>query len=160
MVSITLLSQGCVFEVAPSVGRVGGKYIPRTGEGTKSFQSPGTSLWVNQQSRPLNDLLQQYPSNCPIYTYWVTVSIVWMEHLTLLQIQRWLWGHRLTFWWFNYKAIRIMVSGSDTVSYAFGKSLNHLSSVPLSLSFSLSLFPNAGDIWKYQDIYLKFYLNS
>ena len=36
----TLLSEGCVLEVTPSVGTVGGMYIPRTGKGINSSQLP------------------------------------------------------------------------------------------------------------------------
>ena len=43
----TLLSQGCVLEVAVSVETLGRMYIPRTGEGVRSFQLPGSSSWVN-----------------------------------------------------------------------------------------------------------------
>ena len=55
----TLLSQGCILETAPTVGTVGRMYIPMTEERVRSFRMLGSSLWVNQQSHPLNDLFQQ-----------------------------------------------------------------------------------------------------
>ena len=39
----TLLFQGCVLETTPSVGMVGGRYIPWTGEGVKHLWLPGSS---------------------------------------------------------------------------------------------------------------------
>ena len=39
----TLLSEGCVLEVTPSVGPVGRMYIPRTGKGINSPQLPLSS---------------------------------------------------------------------------------------------------------------------
>ena len=54
----TLLSHGCVPETAPGVGMVGRMYIPKTGEVVRNVQVPRSSLQVNEQSCPLNDLLQ------------------------------------------------------------------------------------------------------
>ena len=48
----TVLSQGCVLETA---GRM---CIPRTGEGVRSLQLPGSSSRVSQRSHPLYYLLQ------------------------------------------------------------------------------------------------------
>jgi len=44
MVSINLLSQGCVLEMAPTVGTVGRIYIPRTRERVRSIQLPGPTV--------------------------------------------------------------------------------------------------------------------
>ena len=48
----TVLSQGCVLE---TTGRM---YIPRTGEGVRNQQVPGSSSRVSQWSHPLYYLLQ------------------------------------------------------------------------------------------------------
>ena len=56
--NITSLSQGYILEMTASVGIVGRTYIPRTGDGVRSLQLPGSSSHVNQLSHPLNDLLQ------------------------------------------------------------------------------------------------------
>lgn len=52
----TLLSQGFTLEMSPSVGIMGKTHIPRTGEGLRSLQLPGSGSW---QPHPLNALLQQ-----------------------------------------------------------------------------------------------------
>lgn len=56
--SNTLLSQGYVLEKVPTVGMMGRAHIPRVGEAGEGLQLPESSLQVNQQSLPLNDLLQ------------------------------------------------------------------------------------------------------
>lgn len=53
-----LFSPGCVLEVAPSAGTVGGIYIPRTRFGVRSFWLPKSNSWINWQSHLLHDLLQ------------------------------------------------------------------------------------------------------
>lgn len=45
----TLPSQGCILETSPSVGMVGGTYVPRTGEGVRNLWLPVSSSRVNQQ---------------------------------------------------------------------------------------------------------------
>ena len=45
-------------ERAPTVGIMGRMYIPRTEEGVRRLQLPGSSSWVNQWSHPLDGLLQ------------------------------------------------------------------------------------------------------
>lgn len=55
----TLLSQGCVSEMAPDLGTVGKAYIPRTGEEGMSLQLVRSSLRVNKQPYPLNALLHR-----------------------------------------------------------------------------------------------------
>lgn len=53
----TVLSPGCILEVAPTVGIMGRKYIPRTGERVWSLRWPRSSSPVNCGSYPLNSLL-------------------------------------------------------------------------------------------------------
>ena len=55
--NITLLSQGCVLEMASSIRIVGGLYIPRAGEEMGSLQLPGPHWWVNHPWHPPDDLL-------------------------------------------------------------------------------------------------------
>jgi len=45
------------------VGKVGRTYIPRTEEEVRSLPLPRTSSGVNEQSCPLNDLLQHLSSD-------------------------------------------------------------------------------------------------
>ena len=61
----TLLSQGCVFEMAPTVGRVGGIYIPRTGEQVRSLRLPGSS-----RSPPTHVQLPGQSFNCETFYHW------------------------------------------------------------------------------------------
>ena len=39
----TLLSQGCILGTAPTEGKVGRVYIPRTGKGVRGLQLPGST---------------------------------------------------------------------------------------------------------------------
>lgn len=50
-------SRLCLWNI-PTVGIVGRAYTPRTGEGERSFQLPGSSWRVNQPSCSLDGLLQ------------------------------------------------------------------------------------------------------
>lgn len=54
----TLVSQGCILEMASSEGIVDRTYIPRTGEALRSLQLPRASSGVKRQSHPLDDLLK------------------------------------------------------------------------------------------------------
>jgi len=59
----TLLSEGCVLEVTPSVGTVGRMYIPRRGKGINSPQLPLSS------SRILSMTSNRYTVNLFIYLF-------------------------------------------------------------------------------------------
>lgn len=52
----TLPSQSCIPETVSTVGMMGRRYIPRSGEGVRSLQLLGSSLSVNW-SCPFNALL-------------------------------------------------------------------------------------------------------
>lgn len=54
----TLLAQGCMLEMAVSMGIVSSTYIPRTEEGVRSLLLPGSNSPVNRWSLPLRDPLQ------------------------------------------------------------------------------------------------------
>lgn len=69
VLNATLLSQGYVLEKGSHCGMVGGMHIPRIREGMRGLQLPGSSLQVNVQSYPLNDLLQNSLPNWGLYTH-------------------------------------------------------------------------------------------
>lgn len=50
-------------EIAASMGIVGRSYIPRIGVGVRT-RCPMSSLWVNQWSHPLYDLLSPFREDC------------------------------------------------------------------------------------------------
>ena len=53
----TVLSQGCILETAPTMGRT---YTPRRGEGVRRLWLPRSSSWDNWWSHPFNDLFQHH----------------------------------------------------------------------------------------------------
>ena len=54
----TLLSEGCVLEMAPAMGMVDRRYIPRTELRVRGLRLSQPSSQINWQSRPLDDLFQ------------------------------------------------------------------------------------------------------
>lgn len=58
-INSTLCFQGCVLEMASSVGTVGRIYSPRKGKPVRCFQLAVTSLQVNQWLCSINDLFYQ-----------------------------------------------------------------------------------------------------
>lgn len=57
----TLLSQGYILKNGSHFGNSGQNVQSKDGEGVRSLRLPKSSLQVNWQSCPLNDILQQYP---------------------------------------------------------------------------------------------------
>ena len=51
------LSQGCVLELVPNVGKMGRRYMPGIGEGARSLQVPGSGSLANRPAH-LPDLPQ------------------------------------------------------------------------------------------------------
>lgn len=70
--SNTLLSQ-----VTPSVGIVGGMYIPRTGKGARRLQLLRSSSRVNHWSCPLNDCRQQRPTSTKYHKHISVNRLTW-----------------------------------------------------------------------------------
>lgn len=74
--SVQMVSTACCFlravplKTALTVGMVGEMYISRTGDKVRSLWLSGYSSWVNQQSHPLDDLLQHAtPCDWLLQTY-------------------------------------------------------------------------------------------